>query len=671
MKNTTLYSFLISSIQLSAIEGSSLTFDPECLMQPPAMNAVPGSTAAPLLHCGLQLRGLGFDAQYVESVLENLDGYPQTYINEVTSICAQYTSGMNHPQKNEFINFLLKVSIKKTNILLENNDIFLYFLPKDRINLLHFANSVDLKILKAMCQSMFKIGVKFTSTDPSCGFRPVLNLHQPNLFHDIWGPYNSGILDLFKSVKAENTAYFNDWIEKVSDFYFGPPNTRLATYKVLPTVMQLGSSQPIEATEENVRIFKQALRAEHALFGTRTSILSSIAFKDFTVVSEVFNFLQPIAQRPSELIWLNNEFKYFSMLDQESINHFKQVVSLSSLRHQMKVFLSILYLLKKERWPEFEVFLRNHTNYFQYVPLGSFYAALHTLLQDGEDISAEILETELIYLYDVHFHRIDLNTLNQHQSLIFSRLHNHPFFQDTMQIHNYYNQCLLFEGEPMQLSRAILSVINRENSLKQKSHHSRRFIKKTLRSMTASDQTIEPFLRSIGQIRGGNDLLTAVFYFLYTGNNSNEPLQLWIQSLISESENAFINPNERSCNQGIFERMLTALRYINHGSDDLNTLFAQGEKLIIIQSKLQNFNGDWAQKAYEFGLRSDSSLDTVREKFNHILLDYLEIGHASNIIDFNQSIKVVYEAVVDHCVHHIFPDIKDALEFYAYLEILS
>ena len=240
-----------------------------------------------------------------------------------------------------------------------------------------------------------------------------------------------------------------------------------------------------------------------------------------------------------------------------------------------------------------------------------------------------------------------------------------------MQIHNYYNQCLLFEGKPMQLSRAILSVINRENSLKQKPHHSRRFIKNTLRSMTASDQTIEPFLRSIGQIRGGNDLLTAVFYFLYAGNNNNEPLQLWIQSLISEAENAFINPNERSCNQGIFERMLTALRYINHGSDELNTIFAQGEKLIIIQSKLQNFNGDWAQKAYEFGLRSDSSLDTVREKFNHILLDYLEIGHASNIINLNQSIKVVYEAVVDHCVDNIFPDIKDALEFYAYLEILS
>ncbi|HCU06030.1 MAG TPA: hypothetical protein DIC42_00370 [Holosporales bacterium] len=661
----------MSCIQLSATE-STLTFDLDCFLQGDhSSNVVTASTVDPLLHCGLQLRGLGLDAQYVENVLQEIDGYPKQYINALHSICFQHAMAMTLPQKKDFVDCLLNVSFVKTNTLLEYNDVFLYFLPIDRIKILHFANSTDNKILRIMCQFVLKNGVKFTPTAPSFALQPAFIPPQHNFFYDIHVPYNLGLLELLTAIQAKDIHYFDDWTQKLSDFCFGPPITRLVTYKMLPTIMQLGSNRPIEATEENVHIFKQALRAEHALFGTGSSILSSIAFQYFNTASEVFNFLQPISRTPSELRRLNNEFKYFSMLDQEYLNHFKDVVRASSLRHQMKVFLSILYLLKKELWHSLADLLRRYTNYFQYVPQGSLYAALHTLLQDGEDISAEILETELIYLYDVHFHRIDLNTLNQYQNLIFSRLHNHPFFQDTMQIHNYYNQCLLFEGKPMQLSRAILSVINRENSLKQKIYYNRSFIKNTLKSMVTNDQTIEPFLHSVSQIRGGNDLLTAVFYFLYTGNNSNENLQFWIQSLISESENAFTNQNERSCNQGIFERMFTALRYINHGNDQLNTIFAHGEKLIMIQSKLQNFNGDWAQKAYEFGLRSDSSLRSVREKFNHILSDYLEIGHDSSIIGLNQSVKVIYETVLDHCVENIFPDIQAALECYAHLEILS
>lgn len=667
MKKTTLYSFLISCIQLSATERPALTFNPKCLMQYPATNAVPESTPHPLF-----LRQLGFNDKHVETILEQLDGTPKRHADVLVMICAQRAKTMTLEQTADFVAGLRNVSYEKADILLKNSNIFLYFLPKNRINLLHFAKSVDENVLIEMCRLMFKVGVEFREPDPSCEIQFALYLNLANLYHQTYGLYNSELLDLFKFIEAENATYLNDWIEKLADDY-GPQNTRLAIYKVLLRTMRLDSSQPIEVTDDNVQIFKQALTAEHELFGRRSFILSSIAFNNFIVATEVFKFLRTISRTPRELTGFDQVLKYFCTLDQEYLTPFKDVVTISGVRNQLDVFLLILYCLGKERWSEFETFLRGYTNYFQYVPLDSLHRVLLNRLRDGENISAEFLENQLRYLYNAHFHGVNFNTLNQHQSLIFSRLRNHPFFQDTMQIHNYYHQCILFKGQSMTLSRAILLVINRENSLQQNSYYDRDFIKNTLKSITASDQTIESFLSSIDQISGENDLLTEVFRFLYRENNSNAPLKSWIQSLINESENAFTLTlqNERSCNQGIFERMFTSLRYSDHGSDELDTIFAQGEKLMMIQTKLQNFNGNWAQKAYEFGLRSGSSLDAVREKFNHILLDYLEIGHASDSINLNQSIKVIYEAVVDHCVDNIFPDIKGELEFYAYLDILS
>ncbi len=437
MKKTTLYSFLISCIQLSAIE-PHLTFDPDCLLQ--ENHTERALTDNPLIACGLQLRALGLDAQYVDNVLEDLDGSPKQYIHGFTSMCSQYANAMTLPQKNTFINSLLKLSILKTNILFENRDIFLYFLPKDRIKIVNFSNTVELKILKEMCQLMFKIGVKIRQSGVSCGLHFSPNLHQPNFFHDIDGHCNSDILDLCKSVKAENAAYFNDWIEKLSDFDLGPPSARgrLVMYELILKIVQSNPNQPIEATKENVDIFKQAFTAEYTLFGRGSSILSSIAFKDFIVATEVFNFLQLIAGRTTALWGLNNKFKYF--IDQEYLNHFKNVVNASNLRHNFHDLLSILYLLGKERWSEFEIFLRKYKNYFLSVSERSVYEALKNKLQDGQDISVEVfLGTELMsYCY---IHRISFNEECQNQHVINARQFQRQSFLEEI---DYYKQSIAF-----------------------------------------------------------------------------------------------------------------------------------------------------------------------------------------------------------------------------------
>ena len=388
--------------------------------------------------------------------------------------------------------------------------------------------------------------------------------------------------------------------------------------------------------------------------------MNGIAFKDFIVASEVFNFLQPIAKMPSELSGLNNEFKYFSMLDQEYLNHFKNVVKASRLSYNLNVFLSTLYLLKKERWPEFDILLRKYINYFLCVSEGSLYEALSNKLKDEQDISVEVLGAEFISLYN---HRMDLDAQRRNQLLIRARQFQRQSFLEEI---DYYKQSIaficsqrLFRETPTVLD-ALWSVINGVNNQRKNNGHA---VQKSLKNMreifqcVRGDQKMRFWIsKSMGDQAFG--YIMEIFYFLYGGDNYAENLNVWSNRLINQLDSDFASRNGMTKSQNLLARMFTALREVNHGNAQLNTIFAESEKLLMFKRKLQDFNGDWAQKAYEFGVRHDSTVDQIRAGFKCILSDYLDYRK----IDLNQGAEIAYDTVVDHCVDNIFPNIKDELK---------
>ncbi|MBP9752258.1 MAG: hypothetical protein KBD31_00385 [Proteobacteria bacterium] len=614
-----------------------------------------------------QLSPLRLSRDQNKDIVDFFEGTKKKISDTFVEICLLYTKFMTDEQKKGFVSKLMEIPFIKYEIILENKNISKFFDAKNKTEILDFIKRIENKYAK---QIMAYFNLEGVILSPES-----VIIRQKNLFNEIHLLYNFELLDFFKKIKPQNFEIFINWIDKLSTIKFGPKVEKTHFYKMVMSIFKLDSDRPILPTENNFQIFNACYAAQNELFSSclrnnlftpHLQVIKNIEFEFFHMVTDFFIFLNPIVRKPFNIRHYDFEFNnLFKMLDEQSYQTMKDVVRLSALSDDLVILFSLIIFLGKDHLQTLENILQRYERFFSYVPIYSAYDSIKNLGNNTTDISTELLEQEFEYLHENYFHNANLNREEQDELLV-NRLQGHPFFAEGFQIHNYYNQMINFHEKTISLSTAILEVLEQENL--EKKYYGISFIRKTLSRFR--QQNIPYFFRTIKNVRGGKDLLTSVFSYLYKGDQNEDNLQLWFISLMNESLDAFTGQNERSCREGLFERMLSSLRYISHGNAELDNIFKQGEKLLIIKNKIQNINCNWSQKAFEFGIRTYSSPIDVSKKIKKIILNYLDLEDGDSIIAINWSVKSVFDALLEHCVENIFPEIKGELESYEYLEIL-